>query len=287
MSLRFILPGLFIYILSPFLAFGCVIEAETEFFGELYRGSAFLLKLSADTNLASYELSWQNRTLTVPAQTAGDNRSVALALLPTDYGRSGEFELLIKAEGCGDIRESITVFEKEYEREALRVDPKFVDISRETLEQIRYEQGIMGSVLAAVTPNKKWNIPLARPRNSPLRSPFGVLRVFNEEPRSRHSGLDFAGAVGAEVRAVESGTVTAAGDFYFGGKTIVIDHGFGVSSIYMHLSEIMANAGDEIERGAIIGRVGSTGRVTGPHLHLSISVFGVMADPLPLLERQK
>jgi hypothetical protein len=289
MHFRFILPGIFIYILSPFLAAGCIIESETEFFGELYRGSAFLLKLSADTDIASYELSWQDRTITVPAQTAtgGDNRSVTLALLPTDYGRSGEFELSIKAEGCGEIRESVTVFEKGYEREALRVDPKYVDISRETLEQIRYEQGIMGSVLAAVTLDKKWNLPFALPRNSPLRSPFGVLRVFNEEPRSRHSGLDFAGAVGAEVRAIESGMVTAAGDFYFGGKTIVIDHGLGVSSVYMHLSEIMANAGDEIERGAIIGRVGSTGRVTGPHLHLSISVFGVMTDPLPLLERRQ
>jgi murein DD-endopeptidase MepM/ murein hydrolase activator NlpD len=285
MSLRFILPGICIYILLPFFAAGCVIESETEFFGELYRGSAFLLKLSADNNPAAYNVFWQDRELTVPAETEGDNLSATLALLPTDYGRSGEFEILIKAEGCGEIRENITVFEKGYDRETLKVDPKYVDISRETLEQIRYEQGIIGSVLAPVTPDKRWTLPFARPRNSPLRSPFGVLRVFNEEPRSRHSGLDFAGAVGAEVKAIERGTVTAAGDFYFGGKTIIIDHGLGVSSIYMHLSEIMANAGDEIERGAIIGKVGSTGRVTGPHLHLGISVFGVMADPLPLLER--
>ncbi|MDR2104457.1 MAG: M23 family metallopeptidase, partial [Deferribacteraceae bacterium] len=174
--------------------------------------------------------------------------------------------------------------EKEYEKESLKVDPKFVHISQETLEQISYEQGIISSVLKMVSSERRWNIPLARPRSSPLRSPFGVLRVFNGEPRSRHSGLDFAGAVGSEVKAVETGTVSAMGDFYFGGKTIIIDHGLGLSSIYMHLSEIGVNVGDLVEKGELIGRVGATGRVTGPHLHLGISIFGAAVDPLPLLE---
>ncbi|MDR2400118.1 MAG: M23 family metallopeptidase [Deferribacteraceae bacterium] len=272
----------------PLISFSCVITAETENFGSLYRGSAFLLKLSSQNGTAFYEISWQGRNITAPTEISGsddENPPATLLLIPVEYGKSGDFELSVRAEGCEEAKQVITVSEYSYERENLTVDPKYVTISQETLEQIRYEQGIISSVLSIISAERRWRIPLARPRNSPLRSPFGVLRVFNGEPRSRHSGLDFAGAVGSEVKAVENGTVTAAGDFYFGGKCVIIDHGLGLSSIYMHLSEIAASVGDEVERGAVIGKVGATGRVTGPHLHLGISVFGMVIDPLPLLEK--
>jgi murein DD-endopeptidase MepM/ murein hydrolase activator NlpD len=199
---------------------------------------------------------------------------------------SGSFELSVKADGIDELKQDIVIAEKEYEREVLKVDPKYVNFPPETLKQIRYEQQLMTNILATVSADRLWELPLAFPRNSPLRSQFGVLRVFNGEPRSRHSGLDFAGAAGSPVMAVEKGTVVAAGDFYFGGKTIVLDHGLGLLSIYMHLSEIGVKIGDATDRGEEIGKVGATGRVTGPHLHLGISVFGTMVDPLPLLPKK-
>jgi murein DD-endopeptidase MepM/ murein hydrolase activator NlpD len=276
-------------VLFPLTALGGVITAELDDFGALYRGSSFLLKLSGDTDIKGYEISWQGKVFALPADDSFESANkprVTWALLPADYGKSGEFELSVRAEGCVELKKTITVDEKEYEKESLTVDPKFVYFSKETLEQIRYEQEIMRGVLSLVSETRLWNPPFARPRNSPLRSPFGILRVFNGEPRNKHSGLDFAGAAGSEIKAVENGVVSAAGDFYFGGKTVVIDHGMGVSSIYMHLSEIGADVGDYVERGMEIGKVGATGRVTGPHLHLGISLFGVMVDPLPLLEKQ-
>jgi murein DD-endopeptidase MepM/ murein hydrolase activator NlpD len=276
-------------VLIPFTALGGVITAELDDFGALYRGSSFLLKLSGDTDIKTYDVFCQGKVFTLPADPAFESAEkprVTWTLLPTDYGSSGEFELSVRAEGCDEFKKIITVVEKEYDKESLTEQPRKVNFSKETLEQIRYEQELMSKVLSLVSDVRLWTPPFARPRNSPLRSYFGILRVFNGEPRNKHSGLDFAGAVGSEVRAVENGIVSAAGDFYFGGKTVVINHGLGVSSIYMHLSEIGVDVEDYVERGMEIGKVGATGRVTGPHLHLGISLFGVLVDPLPLLEKQ-
>jgi murein DD-endopeptidase MepM/ murein hydrolase activator NlpD len=121
-----------------------------------------------------------------------------------------------------------------------------------------------------------------RPRAARITSGFGRGREFNGAITSRHMGTDFAGATGAPVRATNRGVVRLVDAFYYGGNVVYLDHGEGLTSAYLHLSRQDVAPGDTVERGQIIGRVGATGRVTGPHLHLIVRYGGVTVDPMSL-----
>jgi murein DD-endopeptidase MepM/ murein hydrolase activator NlpD len=112
---------------------------------------------------------------------------------------------------------------------------------------------------------------------------FGERRIFNNEPRSPHSGVDISSPQGAPVRASNSGRVVLAKNLYYAGNTVIIDHGLGVFTSYLHFSKILAKKGEMVRKGDIIGEIGATGRVTGPHLHWGVKVSGSRVDPLSLL----
>ncbi len=112
---------------------------------------------------------------------------------------------------------------------------------------------------------------------------FGERRIYNNKPRSPHSGVDISAPLGTPVKASNSGNVVFAGDLYFAGKAVIIEHGLGVFTFYCHFSEIKANRGHFVKKGDIIGEVGATGRVTGAHLHWSIKVFESRVDPFSFL----
>jgi len=114
-------------------------------------------------------------------------------------------------------------------------------------------------------------------------SVFGTRSIYNGEPRSPHSGADFQGAPGTPVKAPNSGRVVLAGDLYFTGNTVVIDHGAGLFSLFAHLRAINVHEGDSVTTGAVLGELGATGRVTGPHLHWAVRITGARVDPLSLL----
>jgi len=121
------------------------------------------------------------------------------------------------------------------------------------------------------------------PVNGRISSIFGLRRFFNEQERRAHSGLDIAAAEGTPIKAVADGTVIDTGDFFFSGNMIYIDHGQGIVSLYAHLSKISVKPGDKIKQGQIIGNVGQTGRVTGPHLHFAIYANQTLIDPIFML----
>ncbi|MCW8936003.1 MAG: peptidoglycan DD-metalloendopeptidase family protein [Gammaproteobacteria bacterium] len=121
------------------------------------------------------------------------------------------------------------------------------------------------------------------PVDGRISSIFGLRRFFNEQARRPHSGLDIAAPQGTPIKAVESGTVTEAGDFFFSGNMVYLDHGQGLISLYAHMHTINVKVGDKISKGQIIGTVGETGRVTGPHLHLAIIANQTTVDPLLFL----
>lgn len=123
------------------------------------------------------------------------------------------------------------------------------------------------------------NVMLDRPVDGRLSSPFGLRRFFNGEERNPHSGLDFAVPSGTPVKAPAAGRVVLVGDYFFNGKTVFVDHGQGFISMFCHLSAIDVKPGDEVARGAVVGKVGATGRATGPHLHWNISLNAVRVDP--------
>ncbi len=144
-------------------------------------------------------------------------------------------------------------------------------IERELAEQTRaYQQ---------FSPRQPSNLLFDKPVNGPLSSPFGLRRFFNGEERNPHSGLDFAANQGTPIKAPAAGKVILIGDYFFNGKTVFVDHGQGLISMFCHLSAIDVRVGDELPRGGVLGKVGATGRATGPHLHWNVSLNDARVDP--------
>ncbi len=180
---------------------------------------------------------------------------------------------------------ALPVARRRVPRERLRVSPEFAEPPDSLTERIRLEQELVQGVRqrAHETP-RLWRVPFVRPRASAVTSVFGVARVFNKVLRSRHWGVDFAGQLGAPVRAANRGVVALVADLYFSGTTILIDHGAGLVTGYFHLSRVLVVPGDTVEVGQLIGRVGSSGRVTRSHLHWFAAYGDITVDPLDLIQ---
>ncbi|MCA9479450.1 MAG: M23 family metallopeptidase, partial [Nitrospira sp.] len=127
-----------------------------------------------------------------------------------------------------------------------------------------------------------WNGPFLEPVNGKITGVFGSRRIINGQPRRPHSGEDIAAPKGTPVLAINSGTVSLAVDHFFSGKGVVLDHGLGVFSMYFHLSEINVQNGQPVQKGEAIGKVGASGRATGPHLHWGVRVNGSRVNPFAL-----
>jgi len=118
-----------------------------------------------------------------------------------------------------------------------------------------------------------------KPVKGPLSSPFGLRRFFNGEERNPHSGLDFAVGAGTPIKAPAAGKVILIGNYFFNGNTVFVDHGQGLISMFCHMSKIDVKLGQSLPRGGIVGRVGATGRATGPHMHWNVSLNDARVDP--------
>lgn len=175
--------------------------------------------------------------------------------------------------------------EEAFPSERLRVDPRFGAEPDAALRARIEAEGRRAAEVARAahdTP-RLWEGDFAAPRPGRVTSGFGRARVFNGRLASRHMGTDFAGAVGAPVRTVNRGVVRIVGRFYYGGNVVYVDHGAGLVTAYLHLSATSVAFGDTVAKGQVIGRVGATGRVTGPHLHLIARYGAVTVDPMSLL----
>src|SRR5262249_16210579 len=137
--------------------------------------------------------------------------------------------------------------------------------------------------LDRVTPERLWSMPFVRPVQDPANSRFGTRSIFNGEARSPHGGTDFLSPLGTPVKSPNAARVLPARELYFTGNTVIIDHGLGVVSMLAHLSRIDVREGDTVSAGQILGLVGATGRVTGPHLHWALRVSRARVDPLSAL----
>ncbi|MDL2266540.1 M23 family metallopeptidase [Desulfovibrio sp. OttesenSCG-928-G15] len=172
------------------------------------------------------------------------------------------------------FKANIPVVLRDYPVQRLRVNPKFVTPPPELAEKIKQDRAEIRSTVTKVTPEQYWSLPLLRPVPGRVNSVFGVRRVFNGVPKSAHRGVDFRGAAGTPIQTVESGVVALVSNHYYGGNTVIVDHGLGVFSVYLHMSSFNTQKGQRVKRGDIIGYIGSTGRSTGPHLHYSFYVMG-------------
>lgn len=180
----------------------------------------------------------------------------------------------------------IPVMRGEFADERLEVNPRFVDPPDSALEvRIAAEREMARAVYrrSHQTP-RFWHADFMRPTSGRITSAYGTRRRFNGELRSQHMGVDFDGDLGTPVVAANRGRVALVGDFYYNGRVIYVDHGRGLVTAYLHLSEVSVAVGEMVERGQPVGRIGATGRVTGPHLHWMTKYGPVSVNPLSLLE---
>jgi murein DD-endopeptidase MepM/ murein hydrolase activator NlpD len=177
----------------------------------------------------------------------------------------------------------LVVTPRRFTTRTLKVDPDLVNPPPREMDRIARETAQLHRLWNAPAGGKLWDGPFVRPVPDAANSSFGTRSIYNGEPRSPHGGTDFLSPAGRPIKAPNAGRVVLAGPLYFTGGTVVIDHGLGVLSLFAHLSSIAVREGDVVKTGDVIGEVGATGRVTGPHLHWAMRVGGARVDPLSLL----
>lgn len=177
---------------------------------------------------------------------------------------------------------------KEYPAQSIRLPKdkqRYVTPLPEDLVRIKRESKRLGKILATWTSRAQIDTDFHLPVQGRLGSPFGLRRFFNGEPRNPHSGLDLVAPKGTPIQAPAAGTVIATGNFFFTGNAVFLDHGQGLISTYFHLDRIDVQPGQAVERGEVLGTVGATGRVTGPHLHMNVYLNRTKVDPELFLRR--
>jgi len=248
-------------------------------------GEMVLMTISAPVPLASVSGQAFGRPL---AAFPGDQPAVWQALVGIDLAtKPGAYAATIEATTAqGAVLQAVhrlTVVPKTFGVRRLRVPAQFVTPPASALPRIEREQKRLAEVYSRVSELRLWHGPFKSPADGAPVSNFGVRSDYNGKQGTPHRGTDFAGATGAPVKAPNGGRVVLAADLYFSGNTVIVDHGLGLFSVLMHLSRIDVHEGDLVAAGAIVGAVGATGRVTGPHLHWSVRVGAASVDPLSLI----
>ncbi len=178
----------------------------------------------------------------------------------------------------------ITVKKKNFPTRKLNLPEKFVTPPKASLARIKRESRLVSGIFAEVGSERHWSGFFLRPVPGRANSSFGKRSILNGKPRSPHSGTDFRASRGTPVKSPNAGVTVLVQDLYYAGNTVILDHGQGLYSYFAHLDNFTVKKGDRVERGDLIGHVGSTGRVTGPHLHWSVRLRKARVDPLSLME---
>jgi murein DD-endopeptidase MepM/ murein hydrolase activator NlpD len=202
--------------------------------------------------------------------------------------KPGVYPLELNAETAAgeaiSFEKKISVERQRYPRVLLKVPGRYTAPSPEDQRQIEQDKQTKAEIFKTASAAREWDGSFAPPVNAAISDVFGVARVFNGSVQSTHQGLDFRVPSGTSVAAVNSGHVILARALFFEGNCVVIDHGQGLLTLYLHLSKFLVKEGDDVNKGQAIGLSGGTGRATGPHLHLAVRWQGVYLDPQALLK---
>lgn len=253
---------------SPMLAFSYTLPRESA-----VPGGVKLLKLNIHSNSMPYVDVDGQRALVV----RDDSSWIAIIGIPLSAPLAPR-QVIVHS---GDARQEVqfTIADKQYASQSLKVAPGQVNLSKADLERVNREKSIIEHAMSRWTDEQPETLSMPQPIPGVRSSSFGMRRIFNGESRNPHSGMDIAAPVGTPVRAPLAGTVIDTGNYFFNGNTVFVDHGRGMISMYCHLSAIDVKPGQHLAAGTTLGKVGMTGRVTGPHLHWGLSLNRAWVDP--------
>lgn len=270
---RCVLAVLFI-ILLPLASQAAVVEVAPDSLGS---GDAFVIKVFG-AELEPLGLHDGGRLSFAPC---GDGCYVAIGAV--DLGiEPGLYKIDLNVEG-EEIEVPIEVVPKEFPVIELTLPPGKVTLSPEDERRAEREARMLREFWDRQT-ERLWEGRFILPLDNELSTVFGVKRIMNKVKESIHTGVDVRGRTGEPVKAANRGRVVVAQDLFFGGNTVVLDHGQGIYTVYMHLSKFGVEVGDIVEKGDIVGEVGATGRATGPHLHYTVKVGKTNTNPISFTE---
>jgi len=248
---------------------------------ELVPGGISLINLGKADNSEKLPTLMFNKKRVLVTKKEGD--WVAVVGIPLS-SLPGEQKLIGKVK---QQKFSFSIQKKRYPSQYITIKNKqMVNPNHDNLKRIKRERIILNRALSTWSNNPEVQTDFTLPTKGRLSSPFGLRRFFNDQPRKPHSGLDIAPGAGAPIIAPAKGTVINTGNYFFNGNTVLIDHGQGLISGYFHMNKIKVEAGQTVNQGDILGTVGSTGRVTGPHLHWNVYLNGTKINPALFVAEQ-
>ena len=248
------------------------------------QGQAVQLRLTDEPGLTSASANWNGRTIPFVHDATGWTTVIGVDLDTAAGDHWAELELTFRDGSTRAEREIITVQAHEFPTTSLQVAPRYVEPNPEDQARAARESREIGAIYANLTNTRYWDEAFQSPLpNTSGGRNFGHRRIFNGQARAPHSGADLGATTGTPVHAANTGRVVLAKDLFFSGNAVFLDHGLGVYSVYLHLSEIQVELDQMVERGQVIGLAGATGRVTGPHLHWGVRILDARVDPFTLL----
>lgn len=251
----------------------------------LQPGEPILVFLDSDRTVVSASATFLGQTAELrPSPNSGS----VFAFLGIDVQtKPGPQSLIVKVHRKGAIvetvRKELLIVERKFPSTKLTLDPNYVTPPASLQARIKREAELVALAMSVVTPEWLGDGPFAAPHPAPSWLNFGQRRLNNNVLQSLHTGVDLRVPFGEPIKAANAGCVAMASDLYLGGKTVIIDHGLGVFSSYGHMSELLVKRGEAVKKGQTIGRCGTTGRSTGPHLHWSVKIFSARIDPDAML----
>lgn len=249
------------------------------------QGDVLSLPFKTEGNALSVVGTWKGRA--VPFFT-GKDPDLFSTLLGIDLEETPSIQdFLIDIAYENGSRKTMTyhihIVASSFGVQELTLPQEMVDLDEPTLRRVEEEQELVKKVLSPLGTSRLWDGNFLVPLKGEITGRFGQRRILNGQPRNPHSGEDITAPLGTEVRAANTGVVRMVADMFFSGKSVIIDHGLGVYTMYFHLSEVTVKEGGVIKKGDVLGLVGKTGRATGSHLHWGARVGGARVNPFSLV----
>lgn len=260
--------------------------AEARYSGK--QGQVLVVKVPSDDELATAQGTFLGRTIRFFTDPRHDEPKGFVGLLGIDLqDEPGTHDLTVElkqGEQSRTLSYSVSVLKEKFHVEHLTLPKDKVDLDEKTLARWKTEQEQVKTALASDSQTRLWQPGFVEPVNGKRTGIFGSVRIMNGQPRNPHNGEDIGAPLGTPVAATNDGVVKLTVDHFFSGKGIFLDHGLGFYSMYFHLSEVLVKDGEVVKAGQIVGKVGASGRATGPHLHWGVKLNGARVNPYALLD---